>query len=68
MAEPKGQTFSSSNLRVGVNTFKCFTHVGHGEGEAQFLLAGHNSGTVLSSKRANRVFSFSGCVASVSVT
>ena len=44
-----------------VNTFKCLTHVGHGEGGgAKSLVAGRVGGTVLSSKRAKKVFSLSG--------
>ena len=61
--------WASSFARV--NTFKCFTHVGHGEGEGegvQSFLAGRDFGTVLSSKRSKKVLSLSGCVTSVSVT
>ena len=49
-----------------VNTFKCFTHVGCGEGGPQVLVAGRVGGTVLSSKRAKKLFNLSGSKTSMS--
>ena len=52
-----------------VNKFKCFTHVGLGEGEggAHSLLSCCDGSTILSSKRAKKVFSLSGNVTLVSM-
>lgn len=58
----------ASNL-VRVNTFICFTYIGHGEeGGVQSLLVCRDGGTLLSLKRAKKAFSLSGSATSVSVT
>ena len=45
---------------------KCLTHVGHGEREPTVFWCGRIGGTVLTSKWAKKLFSLSGCKASVS--
>jgi hypothetical protein len=59
-----------ADILAWVDTFKCLTHVGHGEGEGgqQSLIVCHIGGTVLSSKLGKEVFSLSGSKTSVSVT
>ena len=62
-----GMPFWAGSL-ARVNTFKCFTHIGHREGEPAVFGSGPFRGTILSSKCAKKMFNLSGSKMSMSAT